>query len=142
MREKVLIVDDEQEFLDIVSERVRARGMEVSTTTSALDALKMVDEESFDAIVLDLMMPEMDGLEALKRLKKKKPEVQIILLTGHATVQKGIEAMKLGAIDFIEKPTDLQELTEAIKKARAHKVILAEKKTQETIKKIISAKAW
>ncbi len=142
MAEKVLVVDDEQEFLDTLAERMRDRGMDVSTTTSATDALKKAEEESYDAIVLDLMMPEMDGLEVLKALKKKKPELQIVLLTGHATLAKGIEAMKLGAIDFIEKPADLKVLIEKIKEAKAQKIVLVEKQLQEKMKDIIQGKGW
>jgi DNA-binding NtrC family response regulator len=142
MAEKVLVVDDEQEFLDTLAERMRDRGMDVSTTTSATDALKKAEEESYDAIVLDLMMPEMDGLEVLKALKKKKPELQIVLLTGHATLAKGIEAMKLGAIDFIEKPADLKVLIEKIKEAKAQKIVLVEKQIQEKMKDIIQGKGW
>lgn len=142
MSEKVLLVDDEQDFLEVLAERMQVRGMEVSTATSATEALKMTEDESYDAIVLDLMMPEMDGLEALEVFKKKKPELQIILLTGHATVKKGIEAMKLGAMDFIEKPADLVDLTAKIKEAKARRMILAEKQLQAKIKKIIEGKAW
>ena len=142
MSEKVLLVDDEQDFLEALAERMQVRGMEVSTATSATEALKMTEDESYDAIVLDLMMPEMDGLEALEVFKKKKPELQIILLTGHATVKKGIEAMKLGAMDFIEKPADLVDLTAKIKEAKARRMILAEKQLQAKIKKIIEGKAW
>ena len=142
MSEKVLLVDDEQDFLEVLAERMQVRGMEVSTATSATEALKMTEDESYDAIVLDLMMPEMDGLEALEVFKKEKPELQIILLTGYATVKKGIEAMKLGAMDFIEKPADLVDLTAKIKEAKARRMILAEKQLQAKIKKIIEGKAW
>ena len=142
MTEKVLLVDDEQDFLDALSERMRARDMEVTTSTSATDALKKAAKESYDAIVLDLMMPEMDGLEALQEIKKKNPELQVILLTGHATVEKGIEAMKLGATDFLEKPADLKTLTEKIKNAHASKMILVEKQTEEKIKSILAVKGW
>lgn len=142
MAEKVLLVDDEEDFLDSLAERMRSRGMNVETSLSAKEALKKAEAESFDAIVLDLMMPEMDGLEVLKALKEKRPELQIILLTGHATVEKGIEAMKLGATDFLEKPADLKSLTEKIQKAQAKKMILVEKQTEEKIKKIMSERAW
>ncbi|MBW1708414.1 MAG: response regulator [Deltaproteobacteria bacterium] len=142
MPEKVLLVDDEEDFLETLAERMQVRGMEVSTTTSAREALIKTEQESYDAIVLDLMMPEMDGLEVLKAIKKKNPEMQIILLTGHATVEKGIEAMKLGAMDFIEKPVELETLTEKIKEAQAQKLILVEKQTADKIKKIIQSKAW
>lgn len=142
MAEKVLLVDDEQDFLDSLAERMRARGMDVSTTTSAEEAIKMAATESYDAVVLDLMMPEMDGIEVLQAIKEKRPDVGVILLTGYATLDKGIEAMKLGAMDFVEKPADLKVLSEKIKKARAQKMVLAEKKIQEKVKKIIQEKSW
>lgn len=97
---------------------MRILGMEVSTTTSPWDALKKVEEESYDAIVIDPMMPEMDGLHALKAIKEKNPGLQVILLTGYATVEKGKEAMELGATDLMEKPADLKVLAEKIKKAK------------------------
>jgi len=142
MGEKILLVDDEKDFIEALGERMENRGMNVSTTTSAKDAIKMVEEETYDAIVLDLQMPEMDGIEALKAIKKINPDMQVILLTGHATVEKGIEAMKLGAMDLIEKPADIEAITEKIKKAQANKIILVEKKTEEKIRKIITSKGW
>jgi FixJ family two-component response regulator len=81
-------------------------------------------------------MPGLDGLETLKILKEKNPERQVILLTGQATVEKGIEAMKLGAVDFLEKPVDLSQLAEKIKKAQAKKMLLVEKKTE------LAEKGW
>ncbi len=131
MTEKVLLVDDEQDFLSIMSERMKARGMDVSTATSAKEAIQLAEAESFDAIILDLQMPGMDGLEALKALKAKKPEIQVILLTGHATVEKSVEAMKLGAMDLMEKPADLKTLTDKIKKAQTNKMVLIEKQAEE-----------
>jgi DNA-binding NtrC family response regulator len=142
MTEKVLLVDDEVDFLDTLSERMRARGMNVITSSSSAEAFKKVEQESYDVIILDLMMPGVDGLEALKVLKAKKPELQVILLTGHATVEKGIEAMKLGAMDFLEKPADLSQLTERIKKAQAKKMLIVEKQTEEKIKSLLAEKAW
>lgn len=122
MSEKVLLVDDEQDLLDAMAERMRVRGMEVSTTTSAWDALQKTEEGVYDAIVIDLMMPEMDGLEVLKAIKEKKPDLQVILLTGLATVEKSLEAIKLGAMDLMEKPPDLIALTEKIRKAKTRKM--------------------
>jgi DNA-binding NtrC family response regulator len=142
MSEKVLLIDDEKDFLEIMSERMKTREIEVTTASSAKEALKQVEAESFDAVILDLQMPEMDGLEALKIMKSKNPDLQVILLTGHATVEKGVEAMKLGAMDLMEKPADLKVLTEKIKKAHAKKMILVEKKTEDKIRHIIGAKAW
>jgi DNA-binding NtrC family response regulator len=142
MKEKVLLIDDEQDFIDVLADRMRNRGMDVSATTSPVEALDKVDEESYDAVILDLMMPEMDGLEALIRLREKNPDLQIILLTGHASVEKGIEAMKLGAMDFLEKPIDIQALNAKIKEAKAQKMVLVEKRTEEKIKNIINCKGW
>ena len=142
MTDKILIVDDEQDFLDVISDRLTARDMNVSTASSAKDAIKQIDEDSFDAVVLDLMMPEMDGLEALKIMKEKNPDLQVILLTGHATVEKGIEAMKLGAMDLIEKPADMSTIVERIKRAKAEKIILVEKKSEARIRDIITRKSW
>jgi DNA-binding response OmpR family regulator len=122
MHAKVLLVDDEKDFLDIMAERMEARGMDVSTATSAEDALEMVQKESYDAIIMDLMMPEMDGFKALKLFKETKPEVQIILLTANVPEEKCIEAIKLGAMDVIEKPADLNLLTQKIEKAKALKI--------------------
>jgi len=119
MHAKVLLVDDEKDFLDIMAERMEARGMDVSTATSAEDALEMVQKESYDAIIMDLMMPEMDGFKALKLFKETKPEVQIILLTANVPEEKCIEAIKLGAMDVIEKPADLNLLTQKIEEAKA-----------------------
>ncbi len=142
MSEKVLLVDDEVDFLETLSERMRVRGMDVTTSASPLDALKKVQEKDYDAIIMDLKMPQMDGLQLLKVLKEKNPDLQIILLTGHATVEKGIEAMKLGATDFLEKPVDLKVLTEKIHKAQAKKMIIVKKHTEEKIKKILKVKGW
>jgi DNA-binding response OmpR family regulator len=118
MPQKVLIVDDEKDFLDIIAERILARGMDVSTATSAEDALNMVEEESFDVVILDFMMPALDGFKALKLMKAKRPDVQIIVLTGNVPEEKRMEAKALGALDVIEKPPDLKDLIQKIKKAK------------------------
>jgi len=119
MSTRVLLIDDEKDFLDIMAERMGARGMDVSTTTSAGKALKMVLKESYDAVIMDLMMPEMDGFKALKLFKETHPDLQIILLTGNVPEEKCIEAIKLGAMDVIEKPADLNLLTQRIEEAKA-----------------------
>ena len=121
MSAKVLLVDDEKDFLDIMTERMVVRGIKVSTATSAEEALKMVQKESFDAVIMDLMMPEMDGFKALKLFKMTRPELPIILLTGNVPEEKCIEAVKLGAMDVIEKPADLNLLTQKIEAAKTLK---------------------
>ncbi len=133
MTERVLLVDDEKEFLEIMSERMQARDIEVTTSTSALEAMDLIATESYDAVIMDFMMPEMNGIEALKAIKEKNPEMQIILLTGHATVEKTVEAMKAGAMDLVEKPADLDALSEKIKNAHNQKALIVEKKNQERV---------
>ncbi len=118
MSVKVLIVDDEKDFLDIIAERIGARGIDVSTASSAEKALTMIEEESFEVVVMDFMMPALDGFKALKLMKAKRPEVQIILLTGNVPDEKRIEAKALGALDVIEKPPDLRDLIQKIKNAK------------------------
>ena len=142
MAEKILLVDDEADFLEALSERMRTRGMEVSTSASAKEALDAVEQGSYDAVVLDLMMPDVDGLEALRILKQKDPKLQVILLTGHATVEKGVEAMKRGALDLLEKPTDIETLTEKIKQASAQRMVLVSEESEEKIKDILNNKGW
>jgi DNA-binding NtrC family response regulator len=133
MSEKVLLVDDELDFLEAMSERMTARGMEVTTACSAKEAIGIIDRMSFDAIILDFQMPEMDGMEALRAIRAKRPESQIILLTGYATLEKGIEAMKIGATDFIEKPADLEALSEKIKQAKAERMLIADKQQADKV---------
>ncbi|MDH3390410.1 MAG: response regulator [Desulfobulbaceae bacterium] len=138
----VLLIDDEEQFLKVLEERLETRGLKVNTATSGEDALALVDDRNFDAIILDLAMPGIDGIETLKLLKEKNPDLEIIMLTGHATVQKGIEAMKLGAEDFLEKPVDLSVLLKRISEAKNKRILILEKKSQEAINKIIQSKAW
>ena len=119
MSTKVLLVDDEKDFLDIMAERMGARGMVVATACSAEDALKMVQTESYDAVIIDFLMPEIDGFSALKMFKESRPDLSVILLTANVTDGKRLEAIKLGALDVIEKPADLNILTQKIEDAKA-----------------------
>ena len=121
MSAKVLLIDDEKDFLDIMAERMSARGLDVATAGSAEDAIKMVIAESYDAVIMDLMMPEMDGLKALKLFKNLRPELSIILLTANVPQETCLEAIKLGAMAVIEKPADLNLLTQKIEEAKALK---------------------
>jgi DNA-binding NtrC family response regulator len=102
----VLLVDDEEQFLQVLSERLTNRGLHVISVTSGEEAVALVENKDFDAIVVDLAMPGIDGIETTKKIKEKRQDLEIIILTGHATVKAGIEAMKLGAEDFLEKPVD------------------------------------
>ncbi len=142
LKAKVLLVDDEEQFLDVFSKRLQGRGLKVDIAVSGDEAIKRVKDKQFDTIVLDLVMPGIDGIETLKRLREENPDLQIIILTGHGTVEKGVEAMKEGAVDFLEKPVDLKKLLEKIGEAKQRKVLIVEKRREEEIKKIIESKGW
>ena len=142
MTEKILLIDDEEDFLAVMSDRMKARNMQVSTASSAKEGLEKAASGNFDAVILDVMMPEMNGIDALKILKDKNPDLEVILLTGHATIKQGIEAMKLGALDLLEKPADINALTEKIHAAQAKKMLIVEKKNEAMIKKIMATKGW
>ena len=140
--EKVLLVDDEVDFVEALSERLEARGLRVTVAVSGTEALERAREQRFDAVVMDLAMPGLDGIEALKVLREEHPEVQVVLLTGQGSVKKGVEAMKVGAMDFLEKPVDIDVLMEKISEARTKKTEAEEQKTQETLKGIMRTKGW
>lgn len=139
---RVLLVDDERDFADVLAERMEGRGLKVDIAESGNEALERVKENSYDAIVLDLVMPEMDGIETLKRLLEFNADLQVILLTGQATLDKGIEAVKLGAVEFLEKPADIDTLMGKIEQAQVAKGELFEKRLSDSISDIIRKKGW
>jgi DNA-binding NtrC family response regulator len=139
---RILIVDDEKEFSAVVAERLQNRGMEADTTESGQDAIRMVKEKTYDAVVLDLAMPGMDGLETLRQLLAYDKDLQIILLTGHATVEKGVEAMKLGAVDFLEKPADISTLVGKVTQAQEKRFERFQEKLDEKMSDLMKKKGW
>ena len=139
---KVLLVDDEKEFTSILSERMKSRGLTVDIANTGPVAIKKVKEKSYDAIILDLAMPEMDGIEAMKHLLQENPDLQVIFLTGHATLEKGIEAVKLGAVEFMEKPVDINKLLDKVNEAKTKKTQITEMKTDKEIKDILRKRGW
>lgn len=142
MGNKILLVDDEEEFARTLAERLEARGLRVAIAFSGQEALDKVQEKTFDAIILDLAMPGMDGIATLKKFREVNPDLRIIILTGQATVEKGVEAMKLGAVDLMEKPADLKELLAKIEEASSQKALLVEKHIDEQLKDIMGKKGW
>lgn len=139
---KVLLVDDEQDFLETLSNRLEMRGLKVSAVTSGEQAISEAKQQDYDAIVVDLSMPGIDGLETLKRIKADNPNAEIIMLTGHGSVQSGVEAMKLGAGDFLQKPVELSELMEKIGEAKGKKMLVLQQQSQEELRKILKSKSW
>lgn len=134
---KVLFVDDEKEFLDILTRRVEKRGLAAKAVYSGTDALAELEQtQGTEVVVLDVKMPVMDGLETLRAVKAAFPLVEVLMLTGHATVESAIEGMKLGAFDYMMKPCDIDELMDKISKAAAKKKQHEEKIMEARIKEI------
>jgi DNA-binding NtrC family response regulator len=142
MEARVLLVDDEKDFLETLSSRLELRGLKVSAVSSGEQAVAEAKEEEYDAIVVDLSMPGIDGLETLKRIKAINPDAEIIMLTGHGSVASGVEAMKLGAGDFLQKPVELSELMARIGEARDKRLLVLQKRSQEELRKILQARSW
>lgn len=114
---RVLIVDDEDDFRETVVKRLNARKIQAEGAASGIKALEVLKEKDFDVIVLDVKMPDMDGIETLRHIKKMKPEIEVIMLTGHASVEFGLKGMQLGAFDYVMKPAPLNELLDTIGQA-------------------------
>jgi DNA-binding NtrC family response regulator len=139
---KVLLVDDEEDFLEALARRLELRGLKVTGATRGAEAVQLADKQNFDAIVIDLAMPGMDGLETLKRIKETHPDAVIIMLSGQGTVKTSIEAMKLGAEDFLEKPVDMQELLTKIDEMKNKRILVLEKQSMAEIEQILKSRAW
>jgi DNA-binding NtrC family response regulator len=113
----ILIVDDEKNIRLTVSQSLETLNISVHTAASGQEALKKLREESFGLVFLDLKMPGMDGMEVLSRIKKEWPKIRVIIITAHGTIESAVEAMKLGAVDFIQKPFtpgDIRQLAKSV----------------------------
>ncbi|MEA2116634.1 MAG: response regulator [Thermodesulfobacteriota bacterium] len=139
---KVILVDDEEEFIDLMSQRLETRGLKVVAVTSGEKAVATAKDHNFDVAVVDLAMPGIDGIETLKQIKARRPDMEVIMLTGQATVQSGIEAMKHGACDFLEKPVDLNVLMEKIQQAKQVRTDALKKKSADEMKNLLKSKSW
>jgi len=106
----ILLVDDEVEFIKSLAERLALRGFNTLTATDGPGALELIKNGNFHAVVLDVMMPGMDGLETLKEIKKTDEALEVILLTGHASLEVALHGIQAGAFDYLVKPVDVDEL--------------------------------
>ncbi|MBW2065407.1 MAG: response regulator [Deltaproteobacteria bacterium] len=119
---KVLLVDDEEEFVKALSERIQMRDLGSDVALNGEQALKIVNDQVPDVMVLDLRMPGIDGIEVLRRVREAYPSVQVIILTGHGTEKDEKEARRLGAFEYLQKPVDIEKLVNTIKRAYRSKV--------------------
>lgn len=113
----VLLVDDEQDFIEPLANRLTLRKLSVRKATNGAAALKVLEQEPVDVIVLDMKMPDMDGLQVLREAKTLYPQIEVILLTGHTSVESSIEGLELGAFDYLLKPVAIDELVYKIQDA-------------------------
>jgi DNA-binding response OmpR family regulator len=139
MKIRVLLVDDEKQFVENLAERLTLRDYDVTTSFSGGDAVDKVKGYNFDVVILDVQMPGMGGVEALRKIKSIKPLTEVIMLTGHATVETGIEGMKLGAFDYLLKPCETSELVAKINNAHRRKAEHEERIRAAKVNKIISS---
>ncbi|MGE4555452.1 MAG: response regulator [Desulfovibrionaceae bacterium] len=107
---RLLLVDDETEFLEMMGKRLVHRGIDTSVADSGRKALDILDNKEIDAVVLDVKMPGMDGLQVLQEIKRRKPGMVVVLLTGHADLDTAVQGMDSGAFDYLMKPVALEEL--------------------------------
>jgi DNA-binding NtrC family response regulator len=114
---KLLFVDDEVKFLESISKRLELKNFDVTSATTGQEAIESAENGLFDVAVVDFQMPGMDGAQVLKTLKEKHRYLEIIMLTGHATIDSAVECTKLGAFKYLEKPYDFENLVEVIKQA-------------------------
>lgn len=142
MKVKVLLVDDERDFIDVLGERLESRGLTVSKAESGDEALEKVRQEDVDVVVLDVLMPGKDGVATLQEIKNLKPLLEVILLSGNATVEAAVNGLKLGAFDFLLKPTEVSDLMEKIALAYKRKADQENRIRNAEIQRILLTRSW
>ena len=140
----ILLVDDETAFLDAMKRRLSKRGFKVETAESGMSALELLEDKhnSIEVVVLDVKMPGIDGIDSLREIKRKFPMVEVVMLTGHATVGSAIEGMKLGAFDYLMKPCNMDRLMEIVKEAARKKRNHEEKIREARVKELLSTRGF
>jgi two-component system response regulator CpxR len=142
MKIRVLLVDDEQEFVEVLAERLEVRDIVVTKAFSGDEALAGIKEKAVDVVILDVAMPGKDGVATLKEIKQFNPILEVIMLTGNATVDSAVEGMRLGAYDYLMKPTETKDLLEKIVKAYKRKTEQEERIRQAEIERIMQRRGW
>lgn len=140
MKIKVLLVDDEKEFVEALAERLEIRDFEITKAFDGDEALARIG--NVDVVVLDVLMPGKDGIAVLREIKKAKPLVEVIMLTGNATVPSAIEGLQSGAYDYLMKPTETKDLIAKIVLAYKRKVEQEERIRQAQIESILLRRGW
>ena len=120
----MLLVDDEDDFRITLANRLKLRKIDITDAASGSEAIELVKQKPFDVAVIDVKMPGIDGIETLAEIKKIDPSIEVIMLTGHASIESGMESMKIGAYDYVMKPCDIDELLTKTADAYQHKLLL------------------
>jgi DNA-binding NtrC family response regulator len=118
----IMIVDDEEDFVEMLGLRLKEIGENVVAAYSGGECMNALEIQDIDVVILDVKMPGMDGIEVLQAIKKLHPLVEVIMLTGHGTIEIALQGMKMGAFDFLFKPADFDELTDKVNQARQRKL--------------------
>lgn len=138
----ILLVDDEIPFVETMAKRLNKRGFQVVSAHSGQEALDRLSQHTtIDVVILDIKMPGMDGIQVLEEIKNRFPIVEVIILTGHATVESAIEGMKLGAFDYMMKPCDMDQLIAKVDSAVQRRRTHEEKIQQVRMKELASRQA-
>ena len=138
---KILLVDDEVVFTGNMSRLLTTRGYRVTAVNSGDSAIQALDNEDFDVVVLDLKMPGMDGITTLKEIKKLGLFTETLILTGHGAIDTALEAMKLGAYDYLTKPCEIDELVSKIEGAWGKRDDEVKRDIQNKIRKVVESPA-
>ena len=138
----ILLVDDETAFLDAMKRRLSKREFRVETAESGMGALELLEDKHdvIEVVILDVKMPGIDGIETLREIKRKYPMVEVVMLTGHATVGSAIEGMKFGAFDYLMKPADIDGFTNTIMEAAGKRRLQEQKIIEARMRAITSRK--
>ena len=124
---KMLLVDDEERFLSTTQKLLSRKGYDILTASSGAEALDILRTHNIHVVILDVKMPGMDGIETLQAIKRNYPLVEVIMLTGHGTIDSAVEGLKSGATDYLTKPTDVQDLIEKAEAAFGKRQVLEDK---------------
>lgn len=142
MKVRVLLVDDEEQFVEVLSQRLMTRNFQVLTALSGDEAISILENVEVDVVVLDVMMSGRDGISTLTEIRRLKPLTEVIMLTGNTTVDTAINGMKLGAYDYLLKPTDTGLLVEKLNSAHARKKEQEERIRNAEVDRIIKTKGY
>jgi DNA-binding NtrC family response regulator len=134
---RVLLVDDEKDFVEMLVLRLEDAGEMVTPAYSGQECLTILQENEIDVVILDILMPGMDGIATLKEIKKRFPLVEVIMLSGHGTTESAVQGMKIGAFDYLLKPANFGELTTKLEAARKRKDEQAERIRKAEVKLLL-----